>query len=85
MQPALSMSWLRPAIDVGMVVNQGRDRRAELIRALGLSRRERVVYLYVGRYGQNDLDWSRLGRFGERGIDTPRLSYRGLDSPARRE
>jgi hypothetical protein len=68
MQPALKMSWLRPAIDVGMVVNQGRNRRAELVRGLGLSRGNRVVYLYIGRYGQADLDWSRLERFGERGI-----------------
>ncbi len=68
MQPALTMSWLKPAIDVGMVVNQGRNRRAELIRGLGLTRRDRLVYLYVGRYGQVDLDWSRLERFGERGI-----------------
>jgi hypothetical protein len=68
MQPALSMSWLKPIIDVGMVVNQGRDRRAELVRSLGLSRRDRVVYLYVGRYGQDDLDWSRLERLGDRGI-----------------
>jgi hypothetical protein len=68
MQPALKMPWLKPALDVGMVVNQGRGRRAELVRTLGLSRRDRVVYLYVGRYGQSDLDWSRLERFGERGI-----------------
>jgi hypothetical protein len=68
MQPALKMSWLKPAIDVGMVVNQGRNRRAELVRSLGLGRRDRVVYLYVGRYGQADLDWSRLERLGERGI-----------------
>lgn len=68
MQPALRMSWLRPAIDVGMVVNQGRNRRAELVRSLGLSRRERVAYLYVGRYGQDDLDWSRLEKLAVRGI-----------------
>jgi hypothetical protein len=68
MQPALTMSWLKPAMDVGLVVNQGRNRRAELVRALGLARRARVVYLYVGRYGQADLDWSRLERLGERGI-----------------
>lgn len=68
MQPALRMAWLKPAIDVGMVVNQGRNRRTELVRTLGLGPRDRVVYLYVGRYGQADLDWSRLERFGERGI-----------------
>ncbi len=68
MQPALRMSWLRSVFDVGMVVNQGRSRREELVRALGLSPRDRLVYLYVGRYGQDDLDWSRLERFGSHGI-----------------
>jgi hypothetical protein len=68
MQPALTMSWLKPAIDVGLVANQGRNRRDELVDELGLSPRDRLVYLYIGRYGQDDLDWSRLERFGERGI-----------------
>jgi hypothetical protein len=68
MQPALRMSWLKPAIDVGLVANRGRDRRDELVHELGLSPRDRLVYLYIGRYGQEDLDWSRLERFGERGI-----------------
>jgi hypothetical protein len=67
-QPALRMSWLKPAIDVGLVANQGRDRRDELVRELGLSPRDRLVYLYIGRYGQDDVDWSRLERLGERGI-----------------
>jgi hypothetical protein len=68
MQPALKMSWLKPAIDMGLVANQGRSRRDELVRDLGLSPHDRLVYLYIGRYGQDDLDWSRLERFGERGI-----------------
>lgn len=68
MQPALSMSWLEPAFDAGMVVNRGRNRRAELVRSLGLGRRDRIVYLYVGRYGQDDLDWARLETFADRGI-----------------
>jgi hypothetical protein len=67
-EPALRMAWLGPAIDVGMVVNQGRNRRGELVRTFGLTRRERLVYLYIGRYGQSDLDWSRLERLGARGI-----------------
>src|SRR5947207_11923319 len=62
------MAWLGPAIDVGMVVNQGRDRRGELVRTFGLTRRERLVYLYIGRYGQSDLDWSRLERLAAGGI-----------------
>jgi hypothetical protein len=68
MQPGLKMSWLNPSIDVGIVANRGRDRRAELARHLGLSPRERLVYLYIGRYGQDDLDWSRLERLAARGI-----------------
>ena len=67
-QPALRMSWLKPSIDVGMVANQGRNRRRELAGSLGLSRRERLVYIYIGRYGQNDLDLSRLERLGARGV-----------------
>ena len=68
MQPALRMSWLKPAIDVGMVVNQGRNRRAELVRTARPVPSDRVVYFYIGRYGQDDLDWARLERLGERGI-----------------
>jgi hypothetical protein len=66
--PALRMSWLGPAIDVGMVVNQGRNRRGELALRLGLAKRERLVYLYIGRYGQSDLDWSRLERLAAHGV-----------------
>jgi hypothetical protein len=68
MQPALTMAWLKPAIDVGLVVHQGRDLREDLLKELGLSERDRIVYFYIGRYGQDDLDWSRLERFGARGI-----------------
>ena len=32
MQPAMKIAWLKPSTDVGMVVNQGRKRRAELVR-----------------------------------------------------
>ena len=67
-EPALRMAWLGPAVHVGMVVNHGRNRRGELVRQLGLTRRERLVYFYVGRYGQSDLGWSRLERLARRGI-----------------
>jgi len=67
-QPALRMDWLKPSIDVGMVANQGRNRRDELVRYLGLTRRARLVYFYIGRYGQSDMDWSRLDRCAGRGI-----------------
>jgi hypothetical protein len=67
-EPAMSMSWLSPKIEPGMVVNQGRDRGGELRRLFGLNKGDRLIYIYIGRYGQNDLDWSRLGRFAAQGI-----------------
>ena len=62
-EPAMSMSWLSPVIASGMIVNQGRNRATELRRLVGLKKSDKLVYLYIGRYGQNDLDWSRLERF----------------------
>src|SRR5262249_13610222 len=59
-EPALRMSWLAPVVNTGMVVSPGRDRRAELRAFLGLGKPSKLVYLYLGRYGQSDLDWSRL-------------------------
>ena len=67
-EPAMSMSWLSPKIEPGMVVNQGRDRASELRRLFGLRKTDKLVYIYIGRYGQNDLDWSRLRRFADQGI-----------------
>jgi predicted glycosyltransferase len=51
-----------------MVVNQGKDRGGELRRFLGLKKPERLVYLYVGRYGQSDLDWPALAGAGRHGV-----------------
>jgi hypothetical protein len=67
-EPALRMSWLTPHIDVPMVVNGGRNRRAELYRMFGLSKRDKLVYLYIGRYGQDNMDWSRLEHVASRGV-----------------
>ncbi len=67
-EPAMSMSWMSPVIEPGMVVNQGRDRSAELRRLFGLEKTARLVYLYIGRYGQNDLDWSRLEPLAAQGV-----------------
>jgi hypothetical protein len=66
--PALRMAWLRPVFNAGMVVNKGKNRRAELRRLIGLKNSEKLVYLYVGRYGQSDLDWPRLGRLDQAGV-----------------
>jgi hypothetical protein len=67
-EPALRMSWLHRVKTVGMVVGQSRNRRSGLLTQVGLTQSDRLVYLYVGRYGQNDLDWSGLRRLGARGV-----------------
>ena len=67
-EPALRMAWLPGQINVGMVANPGRDRRQELRGLLGLSSQEKLIYFYVGRYGQDDLDWGRLEGYASKGI-----------------
>ena len=67
-QPAMRMSWLPSMIDAGMVVNPARDRRAELLRRIGLTKVHKLIYVYIGRYGQSGLEWPRLERFAAKGI-----------------
>lgn len=67
-EPALAMSWLPRQTRVGLVANPGRDRSAELQALLGLGDSEKLVYFYIGRYGQDDLDWDRLAALGSRGV-----------------
>jgi hypothetical protein len=67
-EPAMSMSWMSPVIEAGMVVTEGRDRRAELRRLLGLKARHRLVYTYLGRDGQDNLDWRCVRRLTDQGI-----------------
>ena len=67
-EPALRMAWMPGQINVGMVANPGRNRRKELRGLLGLGSKEKLIYFYVGRYGQQDLDWARLEAYASRGI-----------------
>lgn len=67
-EPALRLTNLGPMLEVGMVVAPGRDRSDELRRVLGLGRSQKLVYFYIGRYGQQDLAWERLGRLKSRGV-----------------
>lgn len=67
-EPALSMRWMPRSIAVGIVANQGRDRSRELRASLGLGDREKLVYFYVGRYGQEAMGWERVADLGARGI-----------------
>ena len=59
-QPSLAMTGFRSMEDVGLVVSPGRDRREELRARFLLSSGEKLVYFYVGRYGQESMGWDRL-------------------------
>lgn len=67
-EPALSLGWCRNRIEVGMVVAPGVDRRDELRRVADIPAGRKIVYFYIGRYGQTSLGWERLARLGERGV-----------------
>jgi hypothetical protein len=69
-QPALRMPDLAADVvtDVGMVVTPGRDRRTELRRAIGAGPNEKIVYFYIGRYGQSDLGWGRVEALAKKGV-----------------
>ncbi len=69
-EPALRMADFDrdKVIEVGMVVTPGRDRRVELRNLLGLDAKAKLVYCYIGRYGQADIGWDRLAALGSQGI-----------------
>jgi hypothetical protein len=67
-EPGLKMADFSEVIDVGMVVTPGHGRASELRRSLGLTTSDRLVHLYLGRYGQADLGWDRLAKLGTKGI-----------------
>ncbi len=67
-EPALQMSWMPRRETLGMVVNRGQNRGDELRQSLGLDPECRIVYAYLGRYGQANLDWGRLERYADRGV-----------------
>jgi hypothetical protein len=60
--PALAMPNFRTVHNVGLVVTPGHNRSRELRTKLGITHQEKLVYFYVGRYGQASLDWGRLER-----------------------
>ncbi len=61
-EPALGMDGIAPIIEIGMVVTPGVDRRVELRGTLGLRPSDKVIYFYIGRYGQANLGWERLAK-----------------------
>ncbi|GAC1463115.1 MAG: hypothetical protein NVSMB9_00180 [Isosphaeraceae bacterium] len=69
-EPALRMRDFDrdQVIEVGMVVTPGRHRGSDLRAQLGLGSQTKLVYLYLGRYGQTDLGWERLEAMEAKGI-----------------
>jgi hypothetical protein len=61
-QPALEIRSAAPVRDVGLIARRGRRRRRELRKELGVRDRVPLVYMYVGRYGQDDMEWQNLHR-----------------------
>ena len=62
-EPALPMPEFPVQIPVGLVVSQGQEKRAELRSLLGIKDHQKLVYMYVGRYGQSDMAWNKLPEF----------------------
>lgn len=68
-RPGLPMNNITDqVIDVGMVVTAGKDRGTELRQFLGLPADRRLIYMYLGRYGQTSLEWERIGRMASEGL-----------------
>jgi hypothetical protein len=67
-EPALRLANLGPTVEVGLVVTPGRNRSEELRGQFGLRPIDRLVYFYIGRYGQANLGWDRLERLAGRGV-----------------
>jgi hypothetical protein len=67
-EPALRLADIAPLIEVGMVVTPGHNRREALRKPLGLAADDKLVYLYIGRYGQADLGWKRLEPLRREGV-----------------
>ncbi len=74
--PHMEMDGIAPLIDVGMVVTPGQPRQAELRKELGLSASERLVYMYLGRYGQDNYEWSRIAK-----LETEKIHFVGFHAP----
>jgi hypothetical protein len=67
-EPGLKLSGFDCVIEVGLVVTPGKNREEELRRLLGLGSSEKLVYFYIGRYGQANLGWERLAKLARRGV-----------------
>ncbi len=77
-QPAIESDGFRFVRRVGLVARRGRDRTRELLAELGLSRDARLVYMYVGRNGQDDIQWQNLSRLP----DYHFISYQAIGGAA---
>lgn len=73
-EPALPMRDVAERVNVGMVLTHGRDRRSELCREFRIDPTAKLVSIYVGRYGHDQLPWERLGEIP----DTHFVTYHRL-------
>lgn len=62
-------------MDVGLVVNDARDVRGQLLERFHLKSDTQLIYFYVGRYGVEELPWQRLMEF------SPEVVFIGLHPP----
>jgi UDP:flavonoid glycosyltransferase YjiC (YdhE family) len=76
-QPAIASPTGVPVKDVGLIARRGRRRRDELRRLIGAAPQRRLVYMYVGRYGQEDMNWQGVAR--SQGFDF--VSYHTIPNP----
>jgi hypothetical protein len=58
---SFAMRGMPRVTDIPLIAPRGRPQRSALRRALGLSRQSRVVLVYLGTWGHEDLDFGRLG------------------------
>ena len=68
---------VREVVDMGLVINEGRDVRAELLSKFNLTADSKLVYFYVGRYGVEELPWDRLTEY------PPNIIFIGLHPPGK--
>lgn len=67
-EPALAMTHYGvPVENVGMVMSPSHSKGDALRATFGLGKNETLVYFYIGRYGQADLEWGNLAKLERKG------------------
>lgn len=77
-QPAMRMNGFERVHELGLVCRPARPERSKLRRALGLPPDAKLIYVYVGRYGQADMDWGRVQKL----LPYHFVSYQRIEPPS---